>query len=45
MKRVFVAGHKGMVGSAICRQLENTPVLKLLPELAKNLIFATNKQF
>ncbi|WP_417766221.1 GDP-L-fucose synthase [Spongiibacter tropicus] len=22
MKRIFVAGHKGMVGSAICRQLE-----------------------
>jgi len=22
MKKVFVAGHKGMVGSAICRQLE-----------------------
>jgi len=23
MKKVFVAGHKGMVGSAICRQLES----------------------
>ena len=22
MKRIFVAGHNGMVGSAICRQLE-----------------------
>ena len=22
-KRVFVAGHRGMVGAAICRQLEN----------------------
>ena len=23
MKRIFIAGHKGMVGSAICRQLES----------------------
>ena len=23
MIKVFVAGHKGMVGSAICRQLDN----------------------
>ena len=23
MIKIFVAGHKGMVGSAICRQLEN----------------------
>ena len=22
MKRIFVAGHRGMVGSAICRQLQ-----------------------
>ena len=22
MKKIFVAGHKGMVGSAICRQLQ-----------------------
>lgn len=26
MKKIFVAGHKGMVGSAICRQLENQNV-------------------
>ena len=24
MKKIFVAGHKGMVGSAICRQLQKT---------------------
>ncbi len=22
MKKIFVAGHRGMVGSAICRQLQ-----------------------
>ena len=22
MKKIFIAGHKGMVGSAICRKLE-----------------------
>ena len=25
MKKIFVAGHKGMVGRAICRQLERQP--------------------
>ena len=31
IRKIFVAGHKGMVGSAICRQLEkivNVTVLK-----------------
>ncbi len=31
MKKIFVAGHKGMVGGAICRQLEiegNVEVIK-----------------
>ncbi len=23
---VFIAGHRGMVGSAVCRRLENEPV-------------------
>lgn len=30
MKRVFVAGHKGMVGSAICRQLAHQEGVELL---------------
>ena len=30
MKKVFVAGHKGMVGSAICRQLETDPNVELI---------------
>ena len=25
MKKIFVAGHNGMVGSAICRKLEKKP--------------------
>jgi len=29
-QRVFVAGHRGMVGSAICRQLEDWPGVELL---------------
>lgn len=29
-KRVFVAGHKGMVGSALCRQLKNDSSIELI---------------
>ena len=30
MKRIFVAGHRGMVGSAICRQLEKKSDVEIL---------------
>ena len=30
MKKIFVAGHRGMVGSAICRQLENHPDVEVV---------------
>ncbi|MFA0542211.1 GDP-L-fucose synthase family protein [Vibrio sp. 10N.222.52.B7] len=52
MKRVFVAGHKGMVGSAIVRQLskdtsvevitKNRNELNLLDVLAVNKFFSTH---
>ena len=30
MKRIFVAGHRGMVGSAICRQLQQKSDVKII---------------
>lgn len=30
MKRIFVAGHKGMVGSAICRQLQKMSDIEII---------------
>jgi nucleoside-diphosphate-sugar epimerase len=30
VKKVFVAGHRGMVGSAICRQLQKKPDLEII---------------
>ena len=30
MKKIFVAGHRGMVGSAICRQLENKSDIEII---------------
>ena len=30
MKKIFVAGHKGMVGRAICRQLERQPDVEII---------------
>ena len=30
MKKIFVAGHRGMVGSAICRQLKKKPDVKII---------------
>ena len=52
MKRIFVAGHKGMVGSAICRQLEavgdcdilirDRSELNLTDQVAVNNFFESN---
>ena len=30
MRKIFVAGHKGMVGSAICRQLQHDKSIMLI---------------
>lgn len=37
MKRIFVAGHKGMVGSAICRQLRQQSDVKVITRTRKEL--------
>ena len=30
MKKIFVAGHRGMVGSAICRQLQTQSDVEII---------------
>ena len=37
MKKIFVAGHKGMVGSAICRQLKQYPEVSIITRTRKEL--------
>jgi nucleoside-diphosphate-sugar epimerase len=37
-QRIFVAGHKGMVGSAINRELKKKAIKILLPDPALNSI-------
>ena len=37
MKKIFVAGHKGMVGSAICRQLKQHPEVSIITRTRKEL--------
>ena len=37
IKKVFVAGHKGMVGSAICRKLHDMPNIELTTRARKDL--------
>mgnify|MGYP006102008419 CR=1 FL=1 len=41
MAKIFVAGHNGMVGSAICRQLENDDVEIITS--ARNILDLTNQ--
>lgn len=42
-KRIFVAGHNGMVGSAIVRQLEKDPTAELVLR-SRNELDLTNQQ-
>lgn len=42
MRRVFVAGHKGMVGSAICRQLADADNVELITA-SRNEVDLTNQ--
>ena len=37
MKKIFIAGHNGMVGSAICRKLKHTPNVKIIVKSKKEL--------
>ena len=37
MKKIFVAGHRGMVGSAILRRLQQCPDLEILTRTRKEL--------
>ncbi|RIY33363.1 GDP-L-fucose synthase [Psittacicella gerlachiana] len=41
---VFVAGHKGMVGSAICRQLAQDPKINLITASRKELDLTNQEQ-
>ena len=43
MKKVFVAGHRGMVGSAICRQLLQQPCIQLITRNRKELDLCDQK--
>ena len=37
MKKIFVAGHRGMVGSAICRQLKKQSDVEIISRVRKDL--------
>ena len=37
MKKIFVAGHKGMVGSAICRKLKKNEEVSIITRTRKEL--------
>ncbi|APC91348.1 MULTISPECIES: GDP-L-fucose synthase [Francisella] len=44
MKKIFVAGHNGMVGSAIVRQLQNNNNIKVVVKGRKELDLLSQKQ-
>lgn len=44
MKTVFVAGHRGMVGSAICRLFERSPDVRLITACRDELDLTDQKQ-
>lgn len=39
MKKIFIAGHKGMVGSAVCRQLQKETNVEVITRTRKELDF------
>jgi GDP-L-fucose synthase len=39
MKKIFVAGHRGMVGSAICRQLQKQADVEIITRTRDELDF------
>ena len=43
MKTIFVAGHKGMVGSAICRQLQKKPDVEIITRTRDELDLSDQK--
>ena len=45
MKKIFVAGHGGMVGSAICRQLENESDIEIITRDRHEFDLVTSQQF
>ena len=44
MARIYVAGHKGMVGSAICRQLEKDPTNEIITASRSDLDLTNQSQ-
>lgn len=44
MKKIFVAGHRGMVGSAIVRQLQNFPDIEIITRTRSELNLGNQQQ-
>ena len=40
MKKIFVAGHRGMVGSAICRQLQKHSDVETITRTRADLVIS-----